>query len=65
MNTELEEKFPGVTLGAEKLKTKSQRLKTQYSQFTELIQHTRVGWDEQTNTVKASPDIWDKFIRVQ
>ncbi|XP_031378477.1 uncharacterized protein LOC116193873 [Punica granatum] len=63
INTELEHKFPGVTLGADKLKTKSRRLKTQYSQFTELIQHTGVGWDEQTNTVKASPDIWDKFIK--
>ncbi|PKI58161.1 hypothetical protein CRG98_021449 [Punica granatum] len=63
MNTELEQKFPGVTLGADKLRAKSRRMKSQYSQFTELIQHTRVGWDEQTNTVKASPDIWDKFIR--
>ncbi|OWM74404.1 hypothetical protein CDL15_Pgr013308 [Punica granatum] len=64
MNTKLEHKFPRVTLGADKLKTKLRRLKTQYSQFTELIQHAGVGWDEQTNTVKASPDIWDKFIKV-
>ncbi|PKI45720.1 hypothetical protein CRG98_033853 [Punica granatum] len=63
MNTELEEKFPGVTLGTDKLKTKSRRLKIQYYQFTELIQHTGVGWDEQTNIVKASPEIWDKFIK--
>ncbi|OWM63753.1 hypothetical protein CDL15_Pgr006015 [Punica granatum] len=48
MNTELEEKFPGVTLG---------------SQFIELIQHTGVGWDEQTNTVKASPDIRTSLSR--
>ncbi|PKI47151.1 hypothetical protein CRG98_032465 [Punica granatum] len=50
-------------LGANKVKTKAQRLKTQYTQFTELIQHTGVGWDGLTNTVKASPDIWDKFIK--
>ncbi|PKI35502.1 hypothetical protein CRG98_044125 [Punica granatum] len=38
-------------------------MKTQYTQFTELIQHTGVGWDGPTNTVKANPDIWDKFIK--
>ncbi|PKI58393.1 hypothetical protein CRG98_021211 [Punica granatum] len=36
---------------------------TSQSQFTELIQHTGVGWDGPTNTVKANPDIWDKFIK--
>ncbi|PKI48995.1 hypothetical protein CRG98_030582 [Punica granatum] len=65
MSTELEQKFPGVTLGADKLRAKPRRMKCQYSQFTELIQHTGVGWDEQTNTVKASPDIWDKFIKME
>ncbi|OWM66640.1 hypothetical protein CDL15_Pgr010291 [Punica granatum] len=65
MNTELEEKFPGVILGAKKLKTEARRLKTRYTQFTELIQHTGVGWDGPTNTVKVSLDIRDKFIKVQ
>ncbi|OWM80269.1 hypothetical protein CDL15_Pgr019549 [Punica granatum] len=59
ISRELEEKFPGVILGADKVKTKAQRMKTQYTQFTELIQHTGVGWDGPTNTVKANPDIWD------
>ncbi|OWM63782.1 hypothetical protein CDL15_Pgr006044 [Punica granatum] len=63
ISKELEEKFPGVILGADKVKTKAQRMKTQYTQFTELIQHTGVGWDAPTNTVKANPDIWDKFIK--
>ncbi|XP_031388346.1 uncharacterized protein LOC116201301 [Punica granatum] len=63
ISRELEEKFPSMILGANKVKTKAQRLKTQYTQFTELIQHTGVGWDGLTNTVKASPDIWDKFIK--
>ncbi|OWM86921.1 uncharacterized protein LOC116189307 [Punica granatum] len=63
MNKELEEQFPGVILGAEKLKQKARRLKIQYNQFTELIEHTGVGWDGLTNTVKASPDVWDKFIK--
>ncbi|OWM74587.1 hypothetical protein CDL15_Pgr005167 [Punica granatum] len=42
ISRELEEKFPSVILGADKVKTKAQRLKTQYTQFTELIQHTGV-----------------------
>ncbi|OWM69788.1 hypothetical protein CDL15_Pgr025637 [Punica granatum] len=63
ISKELEEKFPGVILGGDKVKTKAQRMKTQYTQFTELIQHTGVGWDGPTNTVKANPDIWDKFIK--
>ncbi|OWM70827.1 hypothetical protein CDL15_Pgr014500 [Punica granatum] len=63
ISKELEEKFPGVILGADKVKTKAQRMKTQYTQFTELIQHTGVGWDAPTNTVKANLDIWDKFIK--
>ncbi|OWM90809.1 hypothetical protein CDL15_Pgr011569 [Punica granatum] len=63
MSRKLEEKFPGVILGADKVKTKAQRLKTQYTRFTEPIQHTGVGWDGPTNTVKANPDIWDKFIK--
>ncbi|OWM78134.1 hypothetical protein CDL15_Pgr014953 [Punica granatum] len=63
ISRELEEKFPSVILGADKVKTKAQKLKTQYTQLIELIQHTGVGWDGPTNTVKGSPDIWDKFIK--
>ncbi|XP_031402619.1 uncharacterized protein At2g29880-like [Punica granatum] len=63
ISRELEDKFPGVILGADKVKTKAQRMKTQYTQFIELIQHTGVGWDGPTNTVKANSDIWDKFIK--
>ncbi|XP_031390490.1 uncharacterized protein LOC116202992 [Punica granatum] len=32
-------------------------------ELEKLIQHTGVGWDGPTNTVKANPDIWDKFIK--
>ncbi|OWM77458.1 hypothetical protein CDL15_Pgr016855 [Punica granatum] len=52
MNTELEEQFPGVILGAMKLSQKALRLKIQYKHFTELIQHIGVGWDATTNTVR-------------
>ncbi|OWM73582.1 hypothetical protein CDL15_Pgr026681 [Punica granatum] len=63
MNKELEEQFPSTTLGSKKLQQKLRKLRTQYTQFTELVAHTGVGWDETTNTVKASTDVWDKFIK--
>ncbi|OWM89461.1 uncharacterized protein LOC116199351 [Punica granatum] len=63
MNKELEEQFPGTILDANKLRQKLRRLRIQYTQFTELIGHTGVGWDETTNTVKANADVWDKFIK--
>ncbi|PKI59679.1 hypothetical protein CRG98_019941 [Punica granatum] len=40
MNKELEEQFPGTTLGSKKLQQKLRRLRTQYTQFTELVSHT-------------------------
>ncbi|OWM64037.1 hypothetical protein CDL15_Pgr006407 [Punica granatum] len=63
MNKELEKQFPGTTLGIKKLQQKLRRLRTQYTQFTELVSHTGVCWDETTNTVKASAHVWDKFIK--
>ncbi|OWM86102.1 hypothetical protein CDL15_Pgr010926 [Punica granatum] len=63
MNKELEEQFPGTILDTNKLRQKLRRLRIQYTQFTELIAHTGVGWDETTNTVKTNADVWDKFIK--
>ncbi|PKI52500.1 hypothetical protein CRG98_027072 [Punica granatum] len=57
MNKELEEQFPGTILDANKLLQKLRRLRIQYTQFTELIGHTGVCWDETTNTVKANADV--------
>ncbi|OWM77500.1 hypothetical protein CDL15_Pgr016897 [Punica granatum] len=54
MNKELEEQFPGTILDANKLRQKLRRLRIQYKQFTELIAHTGVGWDETTNTKNSS-----------
>ncbi|OWM72737.1 hypothetical protein CDL15_Pgr024789 [Punica granatum] len=63
MNKELEEQFPGTILSAKKLRQKLRRLRIQYTQFTKLTAHTGVGWDKTTNTVKASVDMWEKFIK--
>ncbi|OWM77343.1 hypothetical protein CDL15_Pgr016740 [Punica granatum] len=57
MNVEMERQFPDVQLGFQKLQQKTTRPKTMYKQFTELLHHKPVGWDEDTNTIKASPDI--------
>ncbi|OWM72926.1 hypothetical protein CDL15_Pgr016558 [Punica granatum] len=54
MNKELEEQFLGTILGANKLRQKLRRVMIQYTQFTELTAHTRVGWDETTNTKNSS-----------
>ncbi|OWM78587.1 hypothetical protein CDL15_Pgr002754 [Punica granatum] len=54
MNKELEEQFPGTILDANKLLQKLRRLRIQYTQFTELIGHTGVCWDETTNTKNSS-----------
>ncbi|OWM67919.1 hypothetical protein CDL15_Pgr010857 [Punica granatum] len=46
-----------------KVRDKCARLKRTYKQFTKLKNHTGVGWDAGTNTIKASPDVWDMFIK--
>ncbi|OWM89927.1 hypothetical protein CDL15_Pgr012564 [Punica granatum] len=63
MNKELEEQFTVTTLGTKKFQQKLRRLRIQYTQFTKLTAHIGVDWDETTNTVKASADVWDKFIK--
>ncbi|PKI69444.1 hypothetical protein CRG98_010147 [Punica granatum] len=70
MNTELEEQFPGVILGAMKLSQKALRLKIQYKHFIELIQHIGVGWDATTNTVPygfhpPTPKSFDTYERIE
>ncbi|OWM63492.1 hypothetical protein CDL15_Pgr026252 [Punica granatum] len=52
MNLEIERQFFDVQLGFLKLQHKTTRLMTMYKQFTELLHHTGVSWDEDTNTIK-------------
>ncbi|OWM78243.1 hypothetical protein CDL15_Pgr015062 [Punica granatum] len=63
MTKEIEKQFPEAQLCWTKLRDKCARLKGTYRQFTELRNHTGVGWDADTNTIKASPDVWDMFIK--
>ncbi|PKI53857.1 hypothetical protein CRG98_025752 [Punica granatum] len=55
MIKEIEKQFPEAQLCWTKLRDKCARLKETYRQFTELRNHTGVGWDADTNTIKASP----------
>ncbi|OWM64894.1 hypothetical protein CDL15_Pgr028611 [Punica granatum] len=46
-----------------KVKDKHQRMKTNFTRFSEIVRHTGVGWDADTNTITADPDVWDMFIK--
>ncbi|OWM82574.1 hypothetical protein CDL15_Pgr002149 [Punica granatum] len=63
MTKEIEKQFPEAQLCWTKVRDKCARLKGTYRQFTELRNHTGVGWDADTNTIKASPDVWDMFSK--
>ncbi|PKI66278.1 hypothetical protein CRG98_013359 [Punica granatum] len=63
MTKEIEKQFPEAQLCWTKLRDKCARLKGTYMQFTELRNHTGMGWDADTDTIMASPDVWDMFIK--
>ncbi|PKI68007.1 hypothetical protein CRG98_011603 [Punica granatum] len=54
--------FPNEQLCSQKIKDKNTRLKRMYKQFTEMVNHTGIGWDVDTNTINESPDVRDMFI---
>ncbi|PKI71869.1 hypothetical protein CRG98_007728 [Punica granatum] len=45
------------------MKDKYQRMKTNFTRFSEIVKHTGVGWDADTNTITADPDVWNIFIK--
>ncbi|POO00740.1 Myb/SANT-like domain containing protein, partial [Trema orientale] len=47
------------------VKQKYNRLRTKYREFTELLKQTGFGWDRETNTVTATEEIWQNYIRVR
>ncbi|OWM75747.1 hypothetical protein CDL15_Pgr021912 [Punica granatum] len=63
INKEIEKQFLEAQLCWTKVRDKCAKLKGTYKQFTELRNHTGVGWDADTNTIKANPDVWDIFIK--
>ncbi|OWM68058.1 hypothetical protein CDL15_Pgr017626 [Punica granatum] len=63
MTVEMGKQFLDEQLYFHKIKDKCTRLKGMYKQFTELVNHTSVGWDVDTNTIKASPDVCHMFIK--
>jgi hypothetical protein len=46
------------------VKTKFNRLRTRHHIFSQLLEHTGMGWNPVTNTVIASEEIWQNVLAV-
>ncbi|OWM64923.1 hypothetical protein CDL15_Pgr028641 [Punica granatum] len=55
--------FPDKQLFLYKVKDKYQRMKTNFTRFSEIVKHTGVRWDTNTNTITTDPNVWDMFIK--
>ncbi|OWM76693.1 hypothetical protein CDL15_Pgr009258 [Punica granatum] len=55
--------FSDQQLCLQKVKDKHQRMKTNFTRFSEIVRHTGVGWDANTNTIIADQDVWDMFAK--
>ncbi|OWM70494.1 hypothetical protein CDL15_Pgr011970 [Punica granatum] len=55
--------FPEQQLCLQKVKDKHQRMKTNFTRFSEIVRHTGVGWDADTNTITVDQDVWDMFAK--
>ncbi|KAM7275866.1 hypothetical protein ACFE04_017732 [Oxalis oulophora] len=53
----------GDRYGAEKLRGKYNRLRIKYRHFLELLDHADVQYDQTSNTIFASDEIWQMFIK--
>ncbi|KAJ8759894.1 hypothetical protein K2173_009995 [Erythroxylum novogranatense] len=49
--------------GIEKLKGKYNRLRTKHRQFSELLNHTGVTYESESNTVHAPEEVWQMFFQ--
>ncbi|KAH9779645.1 hypothetical protein KPL71_007775 [Citrus sinensis] len=45
------------------LKSKFSRLRKKHREFSDLVAHTRFGWDPISNTVTASEAVWTEYIK--
>ncbi|KAH9682422.1 Myb DNA-bind 3 domain-containing protein [Citrus sinensis] len=45
------------------LKSKFNRLRKKHREFSDLVAHTRFGWDPVSNTVTASEAVWAEYIK--
>jgi hypothetical protein len=46
------------------LKTKFNRLRIRHRIFSQLLEHTGMGWNPVTNTVTASEEVWQNVLAV-
>ena len=54
----------GEKYGPNKLKGKFNRLRQKHRQFCDLLEHTGVTYDSNSNTVFAPEDVWQIFYQV-
>ncbi|XP_062085991.1 L10-interacting MYB domain-containing protein-like [Humulus lupulus] len=45
------------------LKSKFNRLRKAHREFSHLLEQIGMGWDPQTNTVTASDEVWDTYLK--
>ncbi|XP_062100697.1 L10-interacting MYB domain-containing protein-like [Humulus lupulus] len=45
------------------LKSKFNRLRKTHREFSHLLEQIGMGWDPQTNTVTASDEVWDTYLK--
>ncbi|XP_031402804.1 uncharacterized protein LOC116212348 [Punica granatum] len=38
-------------------------MKTNFTRSSEIVRHTGVGWDADTNTITTDQDVWDMFVK--
>ena len=50
--------------GIDKLKGKWNRLRSEHRLFSDLLAHTGVTWDPNTNQVNAPEEVWQHFYMV-
>lgn len=53
-----------VDYGIDRLKGKWNRLRKIHRMFSELLAHTGVTWDPNTNKVNAAEEVWQHFYTV-
>ena len=54
----------GKSFHPKQLQQKHNRLRSKQKKWSQLLSHTKLGWDETTQTVTASEEVWANVIAV-
>ena len=61
IDRELHAQSGGETYGVDCLKSKLNRLRVVYREFSKVLEHTGVSWDPNKNTITALEEVWQGF----